>query len=471
MPAGARVFARIIAREAIQMRQMQKVLWSKGVLLTPQHLQLQDRFHEDSLSFLLSSLAFLPWGLSRVDFDRDALSGGSFVLASAAGIFPDGLAFDVPAADAAPPPKPIEDKWHPDQRSMLVYLAIPEDRPGGHNVGTGSASRAARYVAEVVMRRDENSGLAEKPIQVARKNLRLLVEGEALEGHITLPVARVIRTAAGTFELDAAYVPPLINISASEHLMGIARRLIELLSARSSSLSSSRRQRSRGLADFGIADVANFWLLYTVNTHLPGIRHVFETRQGHPAELFAAMLALGGALTTFSTSIHPRNLPEYDHANLSECFDKLDVMLRELLETVVPANHVSLPLRRTEPSVYATAIDQDRYLSATRMYLAVAADAKPEEIARRVPQLVKVSSADQIDRLIKRALPGLSLTHAPNPPSALPVRLDYQYFALETAGADWDAIRMARNLAVYAPSDLPNPRLELIILFPAAGSA
>jgi type VI secretion system protein ImpJ len=159
-------------------------------------------------------------------------------------------------------------------------------------------------------------------------------------------------------------------------------------------------------------------------------------------------------------------LPEYDHANLADCFTRLDVMLRELLETVVPTNHVSLPLRLTEPYVYATAIDQDRYLVSTQMFLAVAADSRPEETARRVPQLVKVSSADQIDRLIKRALPGLSLNFVANPPSALPVRLDYQYFAIDLAGSDWDAIKVQRNLAVYVPSDLPNPRLELIILFP-----
>jgi type VI secretion system protein ImpJ len=85
-----------------------------------------------------------------------------------------------------------------------------------------------------------------------------------------------------------------------------------------------------------------------------------------------------------------------------------------------------------------------------------------------VPQLVKVSAADQIDHLIKRALPGLGLTHAANPPSALPIRLDYQYFALDLSGSDWEAIKVARNLAVYVPSDLPNPRLELIVLFAPA---
>jgi type VI secretion system protein ImpJ len=445
---------------------MQKVLWTKGVLLSPQHLQTQDRFLEDLMGFQISSLSFFPWGFRALEIDREALAGGAIALGSASGLLPDGLPFDVPGADAAPPPRPLADHWVPDRGRLDVHLAIPEHRPGGHNVSLDAADRGARFLSEVLLRRDENTGLAEKPIQVARKNLRLLLEGETLEGYATLPIARLARSAAGALHLDPGFVPPLIDIRANDHLMGIARRLVEVLAARSASLSGARRQRGRGLADFGVADIANFWLLYTVNTHLPRFRHLFETKRGHPAELFEAMLALAGALTTFSTTVQPRDLPEYDHRELGTCFARLDVMLRDLLETVVPAHHVALPLRQVEPSVHATAIDQDRYLAAPQLFLAVRADMKQDELLRKVPQLMKVSSGDRVQRLIRQALPGVPLRHAPNPPSAIPVKLDYQYFALDKAGEDWDAVTRARNLAVYVPSDFPEPQLELIVLLP-----
>src|SRR5690606_13973813 len=145
---------------------------------------------------------------------------------------------------------------------------------------------------------------------------------------------------------------------------------------------------------------------------------------------------------------------------------RLDEIVRELLETVVPANHVALPLRPTEPSIYATAIDQDRYFGAPQMYLAVSAGIKADELLRKVPQLVKVSSAGQVDRLIKQALPGVSVRPVPEPPGSLPIKLDYQYFLVERSGPEWDAIRLARNLAVYVPSDFPHPRLELVVVLP-----
>jgi type VI secretion system protein ImpJ len=61
------------------MRQLQKVLWSKGVLLDPQHLQMQDRYLEELLAFRLDALAFAPWGFSRLELDREAVAAGSLI--------------------------------------------------------------------------------------------------------------------------------------------------------------------------------------------------------------------------------------------------------------------------------------------------------------------------------------------------------------------------------------------------------
>jgi type VI secretion system protein ImpJ len=65
--------------------------------------------------------------------------------------------------------------------------------------------------------------------------------------------------------------------------------------------------------------------------------------------------------------------------------------------------------------------------------------------------------------------PGVSLTYVAAPPSAIPLKLNFQYFSLNQSGVAWEAIQRARNLAAYVPGDLPNPELELIILLPQAG--
>jgi type VI secretion system protein ImpJ len=448
------------------MKRLQQVIWTKGTFLTPQHLQIQDRFLESLLQFQVESLSFRPWGFRTLQISREGLAAGTFGISAASGIMPDGLLFDIPGSDDAPPPKPLAECFEADQQTVDLYLAIPQYRERGLNVATSVRDTGSRFRAEIELFRDENSGMAERPIQVAHKNLRFLSASESREGYSALRMARVQRTEAATFQLDPLFVPPLLDFRANDHLVAIARRLVEILSARSGAIAGMRRQKNQSLADFTAADIASFWLLYTINTCFPIFRHLFETRGGHPEMLYSAMLALAGALTTFSTTIRPRDLPLYDHDDLGTCFTDLDEKLRLLLETVVPANFVSLPLKLVQPSIYATSIDNDKYLVNTKMYLAVSAETTQAEIVGKTPQLVKISSVGQVDHLVRQALMGVPLLHVPSPPSAIPVKLNHQYFSLSQAGPAWEAIQRSRNLAAYVPADLPNPQLELIILLP-----
>jgi type VI secretion system protein ImpJ len=451
------------------MSRLEPVIWTKGTFLNPQHLQSQDRFLEETLQFDLQALQFRPWGFRHLRIDQAALAAGSLAIFEAAGILPDGLLFEIPQSDQAPPAKPLADHFAPEVQSVDVYLAIPNYRERGFNVAMARRDSETRYRAEAEMVRDENTGQSEKPVLVARKNLRLLVDSENREGSSTLRVARVRKTAAGLFQLDPRFVPPLVDFETSDYLVAIARRLVEILSAKSSELAGSRRQKNQSLADFTAADVPRFWLLYTVNAALPVFRHLFETRKGHPEALYSEMLSLAGALSTFSVKVHPRDLPPYDHNDLGACFADLDEKLRLLLETVVPSNYVSLPLKLVQPSIYATSIDNEKYLQGTRMYLALSADVNQAELMGKAPQLLKICSADAIEHLVQRALPGVPLTRVTTPPGAIPVKLNYQYFALSQSGASWEAVVRARNLAAYVPGDFPNPQLELIIVLPQAG--
>jgi type VI secretion system protein ImpJ len=437
-------------------------------LLAPQHLQTQDRFIESSLRFRVESLIANPWGFLKLEVKHEALAAGEFALSEASGIFPDGLLFDFPASEPAPPSIPLNEAFGPDQDSLEIYLAIPSQRQAGLNVSIESQKADTRYLSDVISVRDENTGLAEKPVQVARKNYRLLTAGDSRQECSAMCVARVRRNDAGVLQVDPQFVPPLLDFASNDYLRAIARRLVEILAAKSSILSGVRRQKNLSLAEFGTADIASFWLLYTVNNHFPEFNHLSETRHGHPERLYAAMLSLAGCLTTFSPKIHPRDLPPYRHDDLTGCFGKLDEIVRELLETVVPSNFVSLPLKLVQPSIYATALADDKYLSGTRLYLAVSADLGQADLISKTPYLVKVCSANHIEHLVRQALPGVPLTHAPKPPGSIPVKLNYQYFSINQSGVAWEAIVRARNLAAYVPGDFPNPQMELIILLPEA---
>src|ERR1700757_3096567 len=127
------------------MKQLKPVLWTKGTFLTPQHLQVQDKFIEDTLNFRLQALKFCPWGFSELMIDQGMLSDGQLGVSRATGIFPDGLVFEIPDAAPPPPSKALGELFEPGSKDLDVYLSVPDYRLRGLNV-SAAADGHSRYV-------------------------------------------------------------------------------------------------------------------------------------------------------------------------------------------------------------------------------------------------------------------------------------------------------------------------------------
>jgi len=87
------------------------------------------------------------------------------------------------------------------------------------------------------------------PVTLAAKNLRLLFGEESLDNHAALKIAEVRRTVEGKMVLDENYIPPALSLGAARPLTDIVRRLLEILSAKSTTLGEQRRQKAAGVAD------------------------------------------------------------------------------------------------------------------------------------------------------------------------------------------------------------------------------
>jgi type VI secretion system protein ImpJ len=407
----------------------------------------------------------------ELNIDPEALANGLFRLSGASGIMPDGEPFDIPDSDEMPPSRSVVEHFPPSADSLDVFLALPEKRLRARNVtisGSGpdasSAPPATRYLAETRVFTDENLGDEEKPVQVARRSFRLLFGDEYRGGFAVLRVAQLIRNAAGLPILNPRFVAPCLNLASSGYLATLLRRQIEILATKSATLSGPRRQRGKVLAEFSPSETANFWLLHTVNSYLPELKHIWKVRQGHPEAAYVAMLRLAGALATFSLEGHPESLPDYDHDDLGRCFTLLDDKIRDLMETVIPSKFVAVPLELRDRFIWSGAITEDQHFRNSQFYLAVSAKMGIDDLIRKAPQLMKVSAQDDIQRLVRNALPGLTLRHAPVPPAAIPLKLDNQYFSVNQGGPLWDAIVMSRQIAVHAPGEIVDAKMELVIV-------
>jgi len=445
------------------MTRLQKVLWSEGLFLTPHHFQQWDRYHEDLVNFRLRALTSFVWGVEELKFNEEALENGIVDVVRCRAVLPDGLPVDAPDVDALPPARNFLEQFPPEGDRMDVFLAIPVARPGAANVAVGDrkADLLARYTPFDTTFPDENSGENPRPVTLAGKNLRLLFGEEPLDNQTALKIAELRRTFEGKIVIDESYIPPAISLTAARPLTDIVRRLLEMLSAKSTTLGEQRRQKSAGVADFTTSDVANFWLLHSVNAYIPLIMHYHNIQRVHPEHLYLTMAQLAAELMTFVTEGHPAELPKYYHTDLTRTFSELDRRLRILLETVIPTRCVPIPLERTKESLYVGRIMDERLPSSAEFFLGVYAKMPEPQLIERVPRKSKIASIDTINYLLGQALPGVLLRPVAVPPGPVPVRAGFKYFRLERSGAYWDAIAASRSICFYFPAEFPDLRLEL----------
>src|SRR5438046_217149 len=108
------------------MKAAQKVVWSEGLLMAPQHLQEQDSFHEALLCDRLDAIDPFNWGVVRIELDRKALSANHVQLSLLTGVLPDGTALAVDANHPELPPSRVIGNHFPHTQTRLdVYLSLP----------------------------------------------------------------------------------------------------------------------------------------------------------------------------------------------------------------------------------------------------------------------------------------------------------------------------------------------------------
>jgi len=449
------------------MKNRHRVVWTKGMFLNPQHFQTQDQYFEDATDFRFSASNYANWGVTSLDIDHEALAGGVFTLNQARGIMPDGLIFRMPDGDDLPPSRDIEGFFPPAEREVEVYLAIPDHRADAANVTIPAAAADGvsdtRYTAKTLMVTDVNAGREEKPVQVAQRNFRLLFGSENRDSFSTLCVAQIVRNPQGLFQVKRTHIAPCLDIAHNKYLMGLLQTILGILANKSANLSAGRRERGKSVADFTASETTNFWLLHTVNTTLPELRHIWKVRHGHPEQAYLVLSRLAGALATFSLDASPDELPGYNHKDLGTCFSLLDAQIRRLVETVIVEPYETVPLVLGDRDIWTGTITDDRHFRDSQFFLAVSAAMEAGEIIQKVPLRMKVAAVEDIDLQINKALPGIRLTHTPAPP-VIRMKLSNQYFMLGQQGSPWQKVKESRNIAVFVPPDIKQPKLELVIV-------
>ncbi|MGH7043247.1 MAG: type VI secretion system baseplate subunit TssK, partial [Acetobacteraceae bacterium] len=273
-----------------------RVVWSEGLFLQPQHLQQQDRYMERLVRASTGGLRPFAWGLTQLEFDADLLTLGKFALRTATGILPDGTPFAVPGDTDHPHPIELAET----ARNSIVYLMLPTRQPGGvETAGPEQVETVARFAAAEYEVADSNAGSQGSAlVPVGRLRLRYALEFEAREGFTAIGVARIAEVRADkSVQLDESYIPPLLLANVSPVLAGFVNQLQGLLHHRAEALAG----RVSETATRGSAEIADYLMLQLCNRYEPLLTHLAATvGQLHPETFYRACVSLAGELATFT---------------------------------------------------------------------------------------------------------------------------------------------------------------------------
>jgi type VI secretion system protein ImpJ len=440
-----------------------KVMWTEGMFLQPQHFQQQDRYLTRLLDARVQAAAGHGWGFQSLALDEAALLQGKIALASAHGVLPDGMPFAVPAHDPAPPAIDIP----ADARDELVLLAVAMARPGvaESDVEDASPSMPPRFHAIDIEAADSHAAsLRQAPLQIGRLNLRLLLERDANEGFTHLGVARIVeRRADGHVTLDTQYIAPTLHVQGQLSLDSYLREVVGLLHQRGEALAARLAQPGRA----GVGEIADFLLLQVCNRYEPLLVHLQSLPVLHPERFHALLLTLAGDLATFRERKRPVDFPPYNHDQLAPCFRAVMTDLRQSLSMVLEQTALPIELQDRKYGVRVAIIADVELQRSAQFVFAVNAQMPSEALRARFPTQVKIGPAERIRDLVNLQLPGVGLRPLPVAPRQIPYHAGFSYFELETRGNElWRQLETSGGLAMHIAGDFPGLELEFWAIRP-----
>lgn len=438
------------------MSENNRIVWSEGLFLKPQHFQQQERYLETFIEGRAGPLRAHAWGFTELELERDLLAIGKVGLRRARGVFPDGTPFTMPDNDPLPAPLEIG----PQIRSEVIYLSVPLRKSGAALAIRNGSTEVARYRSRDHESRDVSAESSEfADLEVAALNARLMREAEPGEPFARIPIAHVVECRADNrVVLDDAFIPTVMRTAAAPVLATFLAELQGLLHQRGEALAARAVASGRG----GAAEIADFLMLQSVNRYEPTVSHLAANGGCHPEELYRLVLEIAGDLATFTSATRrPPQFSGYRHEALRLSFEPVMQALRAALSVVLERSAVSIPLAQKKFGISVATVPDPGLFDEAVFVLAARADVPVEELRSHFPLHMKLGPVEKIRDLVNLQLPGIGLQAMAVAPRQIPYHAGSVYFEIDRAGDLWRALKAGGAIAVHQSGELAGLALEL----------
>lgn len=435
-----------------------KVVWSEGMFLRPQHFQQHERYIEHLIHNRADGLRAYEYGFKSLLLDKELLGLGQVAIVSAEGLLPDGTPFRIPE-DAAPPP-PLD--LSKESRGQDVVLTLPARRVGAGDVVLGSeCDGGTRFVPSRISAHDStrrDSLPAE--IDVAEPRFQLMLKDQNLDGYIAMRLVRIAEiTANGGLLIDDNDLPPVLNCQNFPKLRAYITDLYGRLNQRGDSLAASLGELGRSTA----VELWEFMLLQVMNRYEPTLRHLATLPTLHPETLYQTLVQLAGELAMLTKeSRRPAVLPDYRHDALAESFTPLMLEIRRAFSHQVEPNAVWIDLEERGHFLHRGQPDDRSLLAEADLVFAIKADMAPSDILNRITE-IKFVSEEKLGTI--GGLAGIELHPLTVKPKDVPHHAGFMYFQLVRQGNPlqqeiWSQIQEAGSFWVYDSGRFPGLQIE-----------
>ena len=458
------------------------IYWYQGLFLQPHHFQLQDRYFDASFAHLTRQLGPHYWGVGRLEVDESELQNEILSVKRGEFIFQDGSCVIVPG-NGRVCARSFSQTGYKEGQSLTAFLGLAKWKTASKNVTELDESNAAnptntRFVCKInpveVSNHYQEGNTAQ--IRLMDYDIRIFWTDEISEitDYFLMPIAQ-LHYDGKEVKLSDNFIPPAFSLSGSEVLLQTLLNIREQIYMRCRQLEKYKIPMESKKPEFSPSYLSYVLLLQSLSKYVPWLYHLTGDSNVHPWVVYGVLRQLVGELSTFTGQIDvlgrfedsKKLLPEYDHENLSACFEKAKTHIRDLLHAILIVPEHVIPLKREE-SLFTAGIPLDAFGPKNEYYLSITIGEESEEAIRTVEDYVKISSIDNIQTLIDRALPGIPLKRqgreSDRPLQVLPKSPGRHFFKLDTDHDQWHEVQNKKNIAVYWSGAPEDAIVEILIL-------
>jgi len=297
------------------------------------------------------------------------------------------------------------------------------------------------------------------------RNFCIKFGNEIFEEFSVLKIGEIVRSLDDTFSMNKYFIPPSLNLSASDSMMQCLRDILGGLITKSKELNSQLNPHKR---EISIDDVEILMLLQTINTYIPIINQYYNTPHYHPEIVYSLFLSLGGQLSTLmiGSGISAIDLKPYDHKNLNEVFHHLYNQLKALLniQKKISKSYAIIPLNKQNESLSSAGLSQKQIDS--QLFIVIKSNMPEEKIISEFPNNIKIAAHEEILAVHQAGLQGVNIEYISRPPSGLSVDPENHYFKIRKEGRLWEKITEKQTIAFFLAMEFSQVELQLISFIP-----